>query len=155
MFEAMGAALSGIFQPWPLFLMLTGVVCGSIFATLPGIGSLVLIAIVLPFAVTLDPYAAIALLLGIGAVANTANTFPSVLIAVPGSAGSQATIVDGLAAEAGEIEALHPLPDGPWIFRRAALSTSPARVVTDMSAPCPRERPALFGLPATLRWGWP
>jgi Cytochrome bd terminal oxidase subunit II len=24
------------------------------------------------------------------------------------------------AAEAGEIEALHPLPDGPWIFARAA-----------------------------------
>src|ERR687894_542649 len=27
-----------------------------------------------------------------------------------------------LAAEAGRIEALHPLPDGPWIFSRAALS---------------------------------
>ena len=26
-----------------------------------------------------------------------------------------------LAAEAGEIEAIHPLPDGPWIFARAAL----------------------------------
>ena len=28
-----------------------------------------------------------------------------------------------LAAEAGEIEAVHPLPDGPWIFARAALTT--------------------------------
>ena len=27
-----------------------------------------------------------------------------------------------LAAEAGEIEAIHPLPDGPWIFSRAVLS---------------------------------
>jgi DNA invertase Pin-like site-specific DNA recombinase len=35
------------------------------------------------------------------------------------------------AAEAGEIEALHPLPDGPWIFSRAALSTSPARAITE------------------------
>jgi TctA family transporter len=103
MLEAMGEALSGIFQPWPFFLMLTGIVCASVFAALPGIGSLVLIAIVLPFAVTLDPYAAIAFLLGIGAVANTANTFPSVLIAVPGSAGSQATIVDGFPmAQKGE-----------------------------------------------------
>jgi hypothetical protein len=25
-----------------------------------------------------------------------------------------------LAAEAGEIEAIHPLPDGPWIFARGA-----------------------------------
>jgi DNA invertase Pin-like site-specific DNA recombinase len=30
-----------------------------------------------------------------------------------------------LAAEAGEVEAIHPLPDGPWIFARAAL-TAPA-----------------------------
>ena len=29
-----------------------------------------------------------------------------------------------LAAEAGEIEAIHPLPDGPWIVARAALTTS-------------------------------
>jgi len=103
MIDATIAALAAILQPWPLFLMLCGVFCGSIFAALPGIGSLVLIAIVLPYAVTLDPYGAIALLLGISAVANTANTFPSVLIAVPGSAGSQATIVDGFPmAQKGE-----------------------------------------------------
>src|SRR3712207_8669939 len=29
-----------------------------------------------------------------------------------------------LAVEAGRIEAVHPLPDGPWIFDRAALSRS-------------------------------
>jgi hypothetical protein len=32
-----------------------------------------------------------------------------------------------LAAQAGEIESIHPLPDGPWIFSRAVLSSSPAR----------------------------
>src|SRR5436190_12762905 len=32
-----------------------------------------------------------------------------------------------LAAEAGEIEAIHPLADGPWIFARAALTTSAAQ----------------------------
>ena len=35
-----------------------------------------------------------------------------------------------LAAEAGEIEAIHPLPEGPWIFSRAALSASSARAIT-------------------------
>ena len=34
-------------------------------------------------------------ILGLGKRTNTANTFPSVLLAVPGSVGSQATIVDG------------------------------------------------------------
>jgi len=34
-----------------------------------------------------------------------------------------------LAAEAGEIGAVHPLPDGPWIFSRAALSSPAARAI--------------------------
>ena len=36
-----------------------------------------------------------------------------------------------LAAEAGEIEAIHPLPEGPWIFAHAALATSAARSITE------------------------
>lgn len=36
-----------------------------------------------------------------------------------------------MAAEAGEIEAIHPLPDGPWIFSRAVLSEIPARAITE------------------------
>lgn len=35
-----------------------------------------------------------------------------------------------LAAEAGEIEAVHPLPDGPWILARAALATDTAQSIT-------------------------
>jgi putative tricarboxylic transport membrane protein len=95
MADAALEGLAAIIQPWPLFLMLAGILCSSIFAALPGVGVLLLLTIALPFAITLDPIPCIALLLGMGAVSNTANTFPSVLIAVPGSAGSQATIVDG------------------------------------------------------------
>jgi hypothetical protein len=36
-----------------------------------------------------------------------------------------------LAAEAGEIEATHPLPDGPWIFSRAELTGPGARQIAD------------------------
>lgn len=36
-----------------------------------------------------------------------------------------------LAAEAGEIEGTHPLPDGPWIFSRSKLATSQARQILD------------------------
>jgi hypothetical protein len=32
-----------------------------------------------------------------------------------------------LATEQGEIEALHPLQDGPWLFKRSALQTDAAR----------------------------
>jgi len=43
-----------------------------------------------------------------------------------------------LAAEAGEIEAIHPLADGPWIFARAALTTSAARSITERARQNPR-----------------
>jgi DNA invertase Pin-like site-specific DNA recombinase len=43
-----------------------------------------------------------------------------------------------LAAEAGEIEAIHPLPDGPWIFARTALTTSAARSITERARKNPR-----------------
>jgi DNA invertase Pin-like site-specific DNA recombinase len=34
-----------------------------------------------------------------------------------------------IAAESGEIEGLHPLPDGPWIFSRGALTGSEAQTI--------------------------
>ena len=95
MIDAAMQGLAAVTQPWPLFLMMLGILGSSIFAAMPGVGVLLLLTIVLPYSMTLDPIPCIALLLGIGAVSNTANTFPSVLISVPGSAGSQATIVDG------------------------------------------------------------
>jgi len=36
-----------------------------------------------------------------------------------------------LAAEASEIETIHPLPDGPWIFSRTILESPPARAITE------------------------
>ena len=87
--------LSGILQPKPLLLMVCGMAISSVFAAVPGVGSLLFLSMVVPYAMTLTPYECIALVLGIATVSNTANTFSSVLIAVPGSTGSQATIVDG------------------------------------------------------------
>jgi hypothetical protein len=43
-----------------------------------------------------------------------------------------------LAAEAGEIEAIHPLPDGPWIFARTALTTLAARSITERARQNPK-----------------
>ena len=95
MLEAAYQGLLGILEPQAMLLMVGGVLLSSVFAALPGVGVLLILTVVLPFSLTMSPYHAIAFLLGIGAVSNTANTFPSVLIAVPGSAGSQATILDG------------------------------------------------------------
>ena len=43
-----------------------------------------------------------------------------------------------LAAQAGEIEASHPLSDGPWIFARAVLETAGAEAITVRARQNPR-----------------
>lgn len=89
------AGLTGIIQPFPLMLMVLGVIVASFFAAAPGIGGLLLLSLMMPYATTLPPFAFIALIFGAATVGNTATTFTSVLIGVPGGAGSQATILDG------------------------------------------------------------
>ncbi|GLR92335.1 hypothetical protein GCM10007857_90610 [Bradyrhizobium iriomotense] len=43
-----------------------------------------------------------------------------------------------LAAEAGDIAAIHPLSDGPWIFARAELITTAARSIAERARQNPR-----------------
>lgn len=96
MFEAALEGLHGVLQPQALAFMCLGVLIGSLVGFLPGIGGPSTLAIMLPFVMTMkEPLLVIALLVGMDAVGNTASAFPSILISVPGSSGSQATILDG------------------------------------------------------------
>jgi putative tricarboxylic transport membrane protein len=96
MVEAALEGLAGVFEPQALMLMTVGVLIGSVVGFLPGIGGPSTLAIMLPFVMTMkDPLLVIALLVGMDAVGNTASAFTSILISVPGSSGSQATIMDG------------------------------------------------------------
>ena len=52
-----------------------------------------------------------------------------------------------LAAEVGEIEAIHPLPDGPWIFARAVLTTSAAQAITERARQNPKYPMPMRDLP--------
>ena len=45
-----------------------------------------------------------------------------------------------LAAEAGTIDACHPLPDGPWIFARAVLASPSAQSITERARGNPKYR---------------
>lgn len=96
MLEAAIEGLLGILTIQSLTWMVLGVLIGSLVGFLPGIGGPTTLAMVLPFVMAMkDPYPVIALLVGIDAVGNTASAFTSILISVPGGAGSQATILDG------------------------------------------------------------
>ncbi len=89
------AGFHGVTTPSSLALMVFGVAVASFFAAAPGIGGKLLLALFLPYAMTMQPFAFIALIFGAATVGSTATTFTSVLVGVPGGIGSAATILDG------------------------------------------------------------
>lgn len=95
MFEGVAEGLMGILTWKSATLMVVGVAIASFFAAAPGIGGLLLLSLLMPYAITLHPFEFIALIIGAATVGNTATTFTSVLVGVPGGSGSQATILDG------------------------------------------------------------
>ena len=81
---------------WPAIgYLLLGILIGIVVGVLPGLGGLSAVAMLLPFSFLLDVYSAMAFLMGMYAVTTTADTIASVLLGVPGTSGSQATILDG------------------------------------------------------------
>jgi len=89
------AAFSVIFDPMRFLIIMLGCILGLFIGVIPGIGGLAGMALLLPFTYTMDPYTALAFLIGMWAVTPTADTIPSILIGVPGAAGSAATVMDG------------------------------------------------------------
>jgi TctA family transporter len=96
MLDAASVAFVTLMDPWRLFLLSAGVVMGLVLGILPGIGGLAGTALLLPFTFNMDPYAAMALLLGLASTTATGDPIPAILFGVPGGAGSAATVLDGL-----------------------------------------------------------
>lgn len=92
---AASEALNTLVDPFRLMMLSLGVLVGLFLGIVPGIGGLVGMALLLPYTYTMDSYSAFALLLGMSAVTGTSDTIPAVLFGVPGTAGAQATIMDG------------------------------------------------------------
>lgn len=90
-----GPALVQLLTGPHLLYLFIGVGLGMIVGILPGIGGLAGMAMVLPFIFGMDPGPALAMMVGLTAVTATADTFSSVLIGVPGGAGTAATVLDG------------------------------------------------------------
>ena len=95
MFEAMADGLSSLLSVERFLFLAFGVVVGMALGAIPGLGGIVGLALLLPFTFDMDATAAIAMLVALSSVTVTTDTIPSVLFAVPGTVGSQATILDG------------------------------------------------------------
>jgi len=95
MLDASLQALQLIATPSYVGFLLLGVSLGLFVGLIPGLGGIAGMSLIIPFIFGMDPVDGLALLTGAIAVGSTSDTFPAVLIGVPGSAGAQATIMDG------------------------------------------------------------
>ncbi|GFE65334.1 tripartite tricarboxylate transporter permease [Litoreibacter roseus] len=92
---ALGEAFSLILQPQQLMFLVLGVLLGLSVGVFPGLGGIAGLSLVLPFVFGMDPVSGLALMVGLIAVIPTSDTFASVLMGIPGSSASQATVLDG------------------------------------------------------------
>jgi putative tricarboxylic transport membrane protein len=75
--------------------LMGGVLLGLVIGILPGLGGIVGLSLLLPFLYGMNPVSALAMLIGLVAVISTSDTFTSVMMGIPGSSASQATVMDG------------------------------------------------------------
>lgn len=86
-----------LFEPFFYAYLILGVSVGMVLGIIPGLAGGTGLAILIPFVFGVEPVYGIALLIGMLAITTTSDSFSSILLGVPGTAGSQATIIDGYA----------------------------------------------------------
>jgi putative tricarboxylic transport membrane protein len=92
---ALGDAWILILDPTALAYLAIGVLLGLSVGVFPGLGGIAGLSLMLPFMFGLEPIYGLAMMIGLVAVVPTSDTFASVLMGIPGSSSSQATVLDG------------------------------------------------------------
>ncbi|MFP6733537.1 MAG: tripartite tricarboxylate transporter permease, partial [Rhodospirillales bacterium] len=95
MLDAALTAAVALSDPLRLSFLGLGVLIGLVLGVIPGLGGLVGLSLLLPFTFNMDPFTALAFMMGLSSVVVTSDTIPAVLFGVPGTVGSAATILDG------------------------------------------------------------
>lgn len=95
MMDTLLTALAALLTFQHLAYMLVGVSLGLVVGIIPGLGGIAGLSLLVPFLYGMDPISALGMLIGLVAVIPTSDTFSSVLMGIPGSSASQATVLDG------------------------------------------------------------
>ncbi|MBB4124255.1 tripartite tricarboxylate transporter permease [Martelella radicis] len=97
MFDSFMTGLSLVLS-FPGFLyLLAGIAVGLWLGIVPGLGGVTGMVVLLPLTFGMDPASGLAMLLGMFAVVSTSDTITSVMLGIPGTIASQATVIDGNA----------------------------------------------------------
>lgn len=95
MLGTFAAAFAELFSYGHLLYLLIGVLVGLSVGIIPGLGGITGLTLLMPFIYGMDSVSALAMMVGLLAVTSTSDTFTSVLMGIPGTSSSQATILDG------------------------------------------------------------
>ncbi len=95
MFDSILSAFLVILEPANLIAMLGGTLLGICIGALPGLSATMGIAVLIPLSFGLDPLVGLGLMAGIYNGAMYGGAIPSILLGVPGTPASVATIFDG------------------------------------------------------------
>jgi putative tricarboxylic transport membrane protein len=93
--QAMLDGLALIFDPGTMLMLVIGMMIGLILGVLPGLGGTVTMALMLPFAYSLEPAEALALCLGGFSAVSMGGSIPSILLNTPGTGEQAVTTLDG------------------------------------------------------------
>lgn len=86
---------STLFTLTNLFVIIIGALIGLVFGAIPGVGSMVIIVLMLPVSFMLDPLPAILLLLSVYQSSEYGGSISSIILGIPGSPSNVATVLDG------------------------------------------------------------
>ncbi|WP_020680633.1 tripartite tricarboxylate transporter permease [Marinobacterium rhizophilum] len=95
MLDTLTTSLLTVLSMQHILYLAGGVFLGLLIGIFPGLGGIAGLSLLLPFLYGMDPISALAMLVGLVAVIPTSDTFTSVLMGIPGSSASQATVLDG------------------------------------------------------------
>src|SRR6187200_2317631 len=95
LFSNLALGFGVAFTPINLMLCLIGALVGTLVGVLPGIGTIATVAMLLPITFGLPPVGALIMLAGIYYGAQYGGSTTSILVNIPGEAGSVVTTLDG------------------------------------------------------------
>lgn len=94
-FEGILSGFEVAFSPVNLLYVTLGVMMGTVFGLLPGIGPTAAVALLLPMTFTLEPATGVIMLAGIYYGSMYGGRIPAILMRLPGDASSVLTTLDG------------------------------------------------------------
>ncbi|MBU2959133.1 tripartite tricarboxylate transporter permease [Paracoccus sp. 1_MG-2023] len=93
--ETLGHDLINLFTITNMLCILLGTLVGMVFGALPGLGTVIAVALLLPVTFTLPPLAGILMLLATYQAGEYGGSISAILLGVPGTPQAAATVIDG------------------------------------------------------------